>query len=125
VALRLARRPSFSAASERFLAHPARLIAVVVIFIALPVLVLGEISANDTRQPIRTEHLSSTTEAVQRSAALMSERLRSAQTGMTFVANSELRARMDVELSPGGQADRLTPLLDDYGTLLGSCSPTP
>ena len=42
------------AASERFVANPARLIAVVALVVALPVLVLGEISANDTRQRIRT-----------------------------------------------------------------------
>ena len=111
---------SLSAASERFLAHPARLIAVAALFVALPVLVLGEISANDTRQRIRTDHLQSTTEAVQRSASIMTERIRSAQAGMTFLANGELRSRIDAELAPGtGQPDRLTPLLGDYRTLLG------
>jgi signal transduction histidine kinase len=109
-----------SAASERFLANPARLIAVAALFVALPVLVLGEVSANDTRQRVRTERMQSTTEAVQRSAVIMTERLRSVQAGMTFLANGELRTRMDIELAPGtGQADRLTPLLSDYRTLLG------
>jgi signal transduction histidine kinase len=81
---------------------------------------LGEISANDTRQRIRTERLQSTTEAVQRSASIMTERFRSVQAGMTFLANGELRTRMDIELAPvTGQPDKLTPLLSDYRTLLG------
>ena len=112
---------SLSAAAERFLAHPARLIAVAALFVALPVLVLGELSANDTRQRIKAEHVQSTTDAVQRSASIMTERIRSVQAGMTFLANGELRSRIDVELAPGtGQPDRLTPLLSDYRTLLGT-----
>jgi signal transduction histidine kinase len=109
-----------SSASERFLAHPARLIAVVLLFVALPVLVLGEVSANDTRQRVRSERLQSTTEVAQRSASIMTDRIRSVQNGMTFLANGDLKTRLDVELTPGtGQPDRLTPLLSDYRTLLG------
>jgi signal transduction histidine kinase len=112
---------SLWAASERFVANPARLIAVVALVVALPVLVLGEISANDTRQRIRAERLQSTTEAVQRSASIMTERIRSVQAGMAFLSNGELRARIDVELTPGtGNPDRLTSLLNDYRGLLGA-----
>ena len=109
------------AASERFVANPARLIAVVALVVALPVLVLGEISANDTRQRIRTERLQGTTEAVQRSALIMTDRIRSVQAGMAFLSNGELRARIDVELtSATGNPDRLTSLLNDYRGLLGA-----
>jgi signal transduction histidine kinase len=112
---------SLSVASEWFLAHPARLTAVAVLLIALPVFVLGEISANDTRQRIRTERLEGTTQTVQRSALIMTERIRSVQAGMTFLANGELRDRIDIELTPGtGQPDRLSRLLSDYRTLLGA-----
>jgi len=120
----IARRPdltSLSTATERFLAHPARLVAVATLLVALPVLALGELSANDTRQRIRTERLQSTTEAVQRSALLMTERIRSVQAGMTFLANRELGTRIEVELTPGtGQPERLTAPLSDYRTLLGA-----
>ena len=112
---------SLPAASEWFLARPLRLIAVVALIVALPVLVLGEVSANDTRQRVRAERLQRTTQYAQRAATIMTDRTQSVYTGLNLLKTGELQSILDPDAEPGPEeAARIGALLRDYRFLLGS-----
>ena len=61
--------------TEGLLARPWLVVVIVALLIAIPVVVLGESSANDSRDRLRAAELDSLTKAADRTAASLSESL--------------------------------------------------
>lgn len=61
--------------TELLLARPWRLVLVVALLIALPMLLVGELSASDTRERIRAAELDALATAANRAAASLSDRI--------------------------------------------------
>ena len=76
---------------ETLLDRPWRIVLLVAVFAALPILVLGELSASDTRARTRQQSLDADTRAAQRAADIVDARARELLNGIRSVApNLEL-----------------------------------
>jgi signal transduction histidine kinase len=79
---------------ESLLDQPGRVVLLVAVFAALPILVLGELSASDTRARIQQQRLDADTRAAQRAADIVDARSRALLTGILSVAPNEELVRL-------------------------------
>lgn len=101
---------------------PGRLVAIVVVVIALPLLALGEYIALDSRSRLEQAERVATADAATRAGDLLSSRLAALGDEVFGVAQSaELVAAVDAYRADGGPADReVQRLLETYRSALSS-----
>ena len=105
---------------ESVLDRPWRIVVLIAVFAALPIMVLGELSANDTRARSQQQSLGADTRAAQRAADIVDARARGLLTGLRAVApNAELVRAMS-QPSSGASLDMLQRLLRDFRLALGT-----
>src|SRR5207237_1738490 len=83
-----------SARLDSVLDRPWRIVLLVAVFAALPILVLGELSASDTRARIEHQRLDADSRAAQRAADIVDARSRALLTGLRSVAPNEEVVRL-------------------------------
>jgi signal transduction histidine kinase len=79
---------------ESLLDRPGRIVLLIAVFAALPILVLGELSASDTRARIQQQRLDADARAAQRAADIVDARSRALLTGILSVAPNEELIRL-------------------------------
>jgi hypothetical protein len=105
---------------ESLLDRPWRIVLLVAVFAALPILVLGELSASDTRSRTQQQRLDADTRAAQRAADIVDARARELLNGLRSVApNPELVHLMSQPLSDAS-LDVLQTQLRDFRLALGT-----
>ena len=82
---------------EWLFARPWRVVAAVALLVGLPVLVVGELSANSTRQQLRDEQLNETTAVAARAADAVSRRAESILEQLSLsISISDIRSALEV-----------------------------
>lgn len=95
---------------EWLLARPWRVVALVALLVGLPVLVVGELSANSTRQRLREEQLNETTAVAARAADAVSRRVDSILEQLALsISISDLRSALE-----GGDGERVGELVRTF-----------
>ncbi len=89
-------------------------------FAALPILVLGELSANDTRARSQEQSVQADARAAQRAADVVDARARDLLTGLRSVAPNVELVRAMSQPSSGASLDMLQRLLRDFRLALGT-----
>jgi signal transduction histidine kinase len=85
---------------EWLLDRPWRIVLLVAVFAALPILVLGELSASDTRARTQQQNLGADARAAQRAADIVDARARELLTGVLSVAPNEELVRLMTSAHP-------------------------
>jgi hypothetical protein len=101
---------------ESLLDRPWRIVLLVAVFAALPILVLGELSASDTRTRTQQQNLGADTRAAQRAADIVDARARELLTGVQSIAPNEELVRWMRSAHPAAGVSY--PLSDDSLDLL-------
>jgi signal transduction histidine kinase len=108
------------ASFEGFLSRPWLILLVIALFVAVPVLALGELAANDARQRVLAERSRGTVEAAERAANLIDTRTTSLRAAVTALMAGELRTQLRAPLRDAAWTDALETRLQDWRTALGS-----
>ncbi len=105
---------------ESLLDRPWRIVLLVAVFAALPILVLGELSASDTRARTQQQRLDADTRAAQRAADIVDARSRALLTGIRSVAPNEELVRLMSQPPSDASLGVLQRLLRDFRLALGT-----
>jgi len=105
---------------ESLLDRPWRIVLLVAVFAALPILVLGELSANDTRARSQQQSLQADARAAQRAAGIVDARARDLLTGVRSVAPNEELVRLMSQPLTAASLDVLQQQLRDFRLALGT-----
>lgn len=107
---------------EHFLTSPLRLVALVALLFVFPVLLLGEVSASDTRERLRTQQLQTTVLLAERIAASVTDRATRLRVQLEVSGSQtpELeRVRLELTAAVSERdLTRVRPSLSSFGRLL-------
>jgi len=104
---------------EALFDRPGLIFLLVAVFAALPILVLGELSASDTRARIQQQRLDAGARAAQRAADIVDARSRAVLTGILSVALNEELVRLMSEPPSDASVAVLQGQLSDFRRALG------
>jgi signal transduction histidine kinase len=105
---------------EWLLDRPWRIVLLVAVFAALPILVLGELSASDTRARTQRQNLGADARAAQRAADIVDARARELLTGIRSVAPNPELVRLMSEPLTDASLEVLQRQLRDFRLALGT-----
>ena len=108
------------ARTEWLLTRPWLLVVLVALLIAMPVLVIGELSANDARQRIRATELDGLARVADRAAASLTDRIESIAQQVTIAATTPVSGKPTALLLAieHGDTPALEAFVSDLGALL-------